>query len=341
LIGDEYRPSIFAHVFSACRPSDDGGPSTDIPDRPQPLDSQLLGGAARFPASGEEATQEEAQFLITQLLPIGRLIAQSTYDDQLRRSQIESRLAAAAYSIGHPMKRRVDSVRAALNSMLDLRPDDDAKALIHDAGRAALRVSRLGHILDVLSDVLQSSESENVFQHKDEWRADGPFDLAGLLESLDGVCLAPGVRQVRIPLAASIEGARIGCWLRDRDGQLYRPADLFYDELFYELFLNAAKHGVGDTSEVSVEVRCQELTIRDVQIQAVTVVNGIDSRDERLEAPWAVWNEGDDAPVGGLYFLASLLHRAALGRLWTRTEQRNGEFVFVVALELNGLESIT
>jgi hypothetical protein len=225
--------------------------------------------------------------------------------------------------------------------MLDLKPDADARALIHDAGRAARRVSRLGHVLDVLSDVLQSGETGQVFQRKKEWQDETPLPLAGFVESLDGSCLAPGVRPVRIPLAASIEGARIGCWLRDRDGLPYRPADLFYEELVYELILNAAKHGAGGHDGVPVEVRCREVTLREGPARAVTVVNGIDPCGGMSESPWTIWNEEGDAPVGGLYFLAGLLHRAGLGRLWTRTEQGAGEFLFVVALELNGLESMT
>lgn len=338
LIGDEYRPSIFAHVFSAYRPLGPEGPRDSCLAEAQEGDSSE--GTSHGHAAREQLAGEEAQFLLRQLLPFGRLIAQSTYDDQLRRSQVESRLAAAAYSIGHPMKRRVDSVHATLNSMLDLKPNADTEALIHDAGRAALRVSRLGHVLDVLSDVLKSSEVKEIFQKKKEWRSEETLPLVDLVKPMDGACLAPGTWPVRSPLTASIESTGIGCWLRDQDDRLYRPADLFYEELVYELFLNAAKHGKPDGDRVPVEVSCREVTVRDGPVRAVTLANGIEPCDETSESPWQIWNEKGDAPVGGLYFLTGLLHRAGLGRLWTRRALRRGAPIFLVALELNGLESI-
>ena len=314
LIGNDYRPSIFAHVFSARRTV----PNMKLAD----------------------AIREEADFLNAQLLPFGRLIAQSTYDQLLRRSQIEGRLASAAYSIGHPMKRRVDSVHAILNSMLDLKPDVETTLKIHAAGRAALRVGRLGHVLDALSDLLRSDKERQVFQDKADWRRDQPLYLGGIIEVLNGSCLAPGVRPVKARVAASVNGARIGCWLKDDQGRLYRPADLFYEELVFELFLNAAKHGAGSRDGVEVEVSCQTAESHDGPVLTIGFVNRVDSSKAGIPGNWAIWNEHGDAPVGGLYFLTSLLVRGKLGRLWIRTEWRKPHHYFAVALELNGLEQV-
>lgn len=312
LIGDDYRPSIFAHVFSSRRgkPEEEEG----------------------------TAIRDEARLLNIELQPFGRLIAQSTYDTRLRRSQIDSRLASAAYSIGHPMKRRVDSVHAVLNSMLDLEPQAESAALIHEAGEAASRVGRLGHVLDVLADALRSGEPGRIFQRKKDWRQEQPYHLKSLLADIDGRCLAPGVRPVTVEVAESTERARIGCWMTDGEGLPYRPADLFYEELVFELFLNAAKHGLGDRSGVPVEVQCRKVTVNGASALAVTLVNGIDVTEAVEATGWTMWNEHGDAPVGGLYFLASLLDQTGLGCLWTRVEKQRKTACFAVALELNGLE---
>ena len=314
LIGDDYRPSIFAHVFSARRPGDD--------------------------EDADKVIKEEAEFLNAQLLSFGRLIAQSRYDDQLRRSQIDGRLAAAAYSIGHPMKRRVESVRAELNSMLDLRPDADTTSLIHAAGQAASRVGRLGHVLDVLASSLRPGESEKTFQREREWHDHKPFRFDVLVTELDEARLAPGARPVKVTMSASVGRIGIVCWLKDESGRPFRPADLFYEELIFELFFNATKHGGGDRDGVPVEVQYDELWLNDGPVQAITLVNEIDASQAVETSEWAMWNEHDDAPVGGLYFLAGLLDRAGLGRLWTRIERRRDRFFFFVALELNGLERL-
>ncbi len=128
--------------------------------------------------------------------------------------------------------------------------------------------------------------------------------------------------------------------MTDENGRAYRPADLFYEELFYELLLNAAKHGAGNPDDVRVDIDLTQPRSSDEGLKALTLRNGIRSARSRGPSDWSLWNHDGNAPVGGLFFLSNLLDRVGLGRLWTRFHQRHGKDCFSVALELTGLEEI-
>jgi hypothetical protein len=316
-------PSIFAHVFS-CRP-----------------------------AAGRKEVEAEGKYLQEQLLLFGRFIAQSYYDRQLQEIHAQRQIAAAAYNIGHPLKRRVDVLRASLTSLLDLEDEEGRiepvrlTARVRAVGDHAKRVSNLGHILNVLSDRLTKATHAGIFLRKAEWHATEPYRFAQGLTRLQTMPMPIGMPRVEIRGNGGDLLARyaIACRTDAETGRSFRPADMFYDEMLFEAFTNAAKHGVATEGVVEVECSVESLALAAGAHSAVVFRNRCagEPRPERSEAAsatWCRWKVDDRAAVGGLFFIANLLTELDLGAVWTQAQRREQGWAFALALSLNGLNEV-
>jgi len=324
LVNDRHGPSIFAHVFS----------------------SRAL--------SGRLEVEAEGRYLQEQLLLFGRFIAQSYYERQLQAIQGQRKVAAAAYSIGHPMKRKVDAMAASLDSLLDL-PDRNGhvdaatlKARVRILGGQARRVSNLGHVLDVLSDRLTKDTPAAILENKTEWFATEPYRIERELHRLAQNILAPGHARVKL---LSCRPARVAeyvvdCWIEGRGISSFRPANVFYEEILLEALANAARHG--EPRDGAVEVSC---ALEDVGLggkaekRALVLRNRCKSEQSLSQCRpagdiWTPWRV-DSRSAGGLFFAAHLLSELGLGSLWTQIDESESKYIFALALLLNGLRGVT
>lgn len=316
VIDGQGRPSIFAHAFS------------------------------RRPGETRGEIETEARYLQEQLLLFGRLIAQSYYDRKLQEMQI----AGAIYNIGHPLKRRVDAVRASLNFLLDdvERNEETGQivAHIHTAGRRATRVANLGHVLDVFSAGLTGAARSEIFLRKPEWHSFASYRLdSGLSQATEIPSSSTISRLMLLPVSPQSPGEHeVACWIPGEKG-LFRPADLFYDEMLFELLMNAGKHGDSDGGYVEVTVSVEDIDTAALPLPALVFRNRCldEARIGKLPIRpgiWTRWNAGTRAPVGGLFFLSNLLVGFNLGDLWAQVESHDDGSFFAVALRLNGLRKV-
>jgi len=322
------RPSIFAHVFSRRDTSADRDPAA------------------------------EGRFLQSQLLSFGRLLGQSSYEQRLYSIQLQHEIASAAYSIGHPMRRRVDSVHTVLRDLrFDLRSLSGSEDRVRDvdyASRLLKRVSNIGYILDALAVGLvqpersEAAEKTALFVSKADWHACSPANLGELLAQAEGAPTQPGAARTRVVWQGegSPRDHGISPWIEDPKGDRCRPADAFYEEIFYELLLNAGRHGRPENGFVPVEIGFGRIPLPGLDRGVLLVRNQCILTPEPASvhnstSPWQPSEVNARSSVGGLFFLASLFRQTAIGRMWYRFERdptAAGDGAhFVMALDLEGL----
>lgn len=333
VVGGTQRPVIFAHVFAR--------------------------GLGRNPS--EAAVTAYVDELFYYLIPCGGLIARSYYDAQYRRAAASEREAEAmrlsamnSYKIGHPLKHRVTPLRRMLKLAIGATAVAPEMSALHaDLSRAddlASELERLGHLLDAVGETFahgpESNAREVIFERKPDWQQTVHYDLPARLGHYARIV------DVAVSVGQSALGARVEGWFGPAE-HMARPADLFFDEILYELLWNAQSHFVdaemGTASPLyavrpTVQVALVEIpTSRERSVTALTVSNSCE-RDPCERVAWLSdefqeWEteEKEGAGTGGLFFVALFLRRTGAGRLWVRRAIDGGGFHFVLALELRGL----
>lgn len=272
----------------------------------------------------------------------------SVLTDSLLYADANSRLAAAAYSVGHPMKTRSGR---ALRALEDARGD-----AVDTLGREHLLISALdyvslafkrlegiGHLLDVISHVMLSRKygDSNTFLEKDSWfKTDLSYDPLNTLREMAEGLSNPAFYGKLIEVQSGVSSAIIYPWIEG----LHRPSDFFYDEVLAELTSNADQHGNVD-SNGCFELRLDSEFIDGSGDLAIIIENCcekspfIHSLLKKGVNEWLKWNLlGEDCAVGGLYFIAEYLELTGTGELRVRVrEDCNNTVWFATALKLRGL----
>jgi hypothetical protein len=323
-IGQWHGPVIFAHVFTKALSYGLGEPNPDRDILDMGTDLQNL------------------------LLPIGSAIAHSNYIEAARKNEREAEeqknLAVAAYKLGHPLKDRVGPVHSILSTLKQHVADQPAATrLINTAGDLLTRIAHLGHLLDITSVAVGDKKGAAAFLKvgkQNVWRVECNYDLREKLSSLSALGKGLNVGQLVLPEEdlTVLNDVRIEPWISDSQNVLWRPGDLFYDEVFSEVLTNAAKYGKRTGTQVTVR-----LGIRDIDGEPCLVVSNVCQLPPNLQSlkltlnKWHRWNTGYDGTIGGLFFVANSLVQTRSGAVYAQVNCEDGEYMFHVGLHLEGL----
>ncbi|HEX7331524.1 MAG TPA: hypothetical protein VF290_08485 [Pyrinomonadaceae bacterium] len=322
-IGQWHGPVIFAHVFTRAMPYGLGEPNRDQDILDMGTDLQNL------------------------LLPIVSAIAHSNYIDAARKYEREAEeqknLAVAAYKLGHPLKDRVGPVRAIINTVRkEVKDLPSAARLMDIAGDLLTRISQLGHLLDITSVAMGDKKGAAAFLKEGKqniWRVQSNYELREKLLSLSALGKGLNVGQLVLPEEdlTVLNDARIEPWIRDSQDVIWRPGDLFYDEVFSEVLTNAAKYGKRTGTRVTLRVG-----IRDIGGEPCLVMSNACQQAPNVKSlkltlnKWHRWNTGNDGTIGGLFYVANSLVQTRSGSLYARVSYEDGEYMFLVGLQLEG-----
>ncbi len=323
-IGQWHGPVIFAHVFTRAMSYGLGEPNRDREILDMGTDLQNL------------------------LLPIVSAIAHSNYIDAAKKYEREveeqNNLAVAAYKLGHPLKDRVGPVHSILSTLKkQVAGQPSATRLIDMAGDLLTRIAQLGHLLDITSGAVGDKKGAAAFLKEGKqniWRVKSNYDLREKLLSLSA--MGKGLNAGQLVLLEEdltvLNDARIEPWISDPQDVLWRPGDLFYDEVFSEVLTNAAKYGKRTGSHVTLR-----LGIMDIDGEPCLVVSNVCQLAPNLKSlkltlnKWHRWNTGSDGTIGGLFFVANSLVQTQSGAVYAQVNCEDGEYMFQVGLQLEGL----
>lgn len=322
-IGQWHGPVIFAHVFTMTMPYGVGMPYRDRDILDMGTDLQNL------------------------LLPIVSAIAHSNYIEAAkkyeREAEEQNNLAVAAYKLGHPLKDRVGPVHSILSTLKkQVVGQPSATRLIDMAGDLLTRIAQLGHLLDITSGAVGDKKGAAAFLKDGKqniWRVKSNYDLREKLLSLGALSKGLNVGQVVIPEEdlSLLNDARIEPWISDPQSELWRPSDLFYDEVFSEVLTNAAKYGQRTGNNVTLR-----LGIEAIDGEPCLQVSNMCQQAPNLKSlklnlnKWQRWNTRYDGTIGGLFFVANSLEQTQSGAVYAQVNCEGGEYMFHVGLRLEG-----
>lgn len=330
-IGQWHGPVIFAHVFTRALPFGSNAP----PDQDQLLDMGT-----------------ELQNL---LVPIVSAIAHANYNAAAkkyeriqREAEEQKRLAVAAYKLGHPLKDRVGPLRAIINTLKkELSRMPSAQYLrdeVNNAGDLLTRISQLGHLLDITSVAMMGDTGSDAFLKEGKenvWRVESTYDLRGQIEKLSKLSMDPrGAREIVLMEEdlKLLSGARIEPWISDAQNVLWRPGDLFYDEIISEVLTNAAKYGKRIEGRVTLRLWIGDIGGKRCLLMSNECQKAPDIRKLGLgQNEWRQWNTDEDGSIGGLFYIVNSLTQTKSGSVYANVYDDGGACLFVVGLLLKGL----
>lgn len=327
-----HGPVIFAHVFTKAMPFDS--------DVPPDQDRRVLDMGT------------ELQNL---LVPIVSAIAHANYNAAAkkheriqREAEEQKRLAVAAYKLGHPLKDRVGPLRAVLNTLKrelsGLPGATHLREEVNNAGDLLTRISQLGHILDITSVAMMGNKGSAAFLKEgkeNDWRAADSYDLRTQIPKLSRLSKDPRAAREVVLLEEDLSRlgeAHIEPWIEDHQGCLWRPGNLFYDEVISEVLTNAAKYGKRVRDRVTLRLEIEEIggaLYLLVSNECQTTPNAA-----KLGLPWnewRPWNTGEDGSIGGLFYIANSLEQTISGAVYAKLAVEGDGCRFVVGLQLKGL----
>lgn len=327
-----HGPVIFAHVFTKAMPFNS--------DVPPDQDRRVLDMGT------------ELQNL---LVPIVSAIAHANYNAAARKyesiqreAEEQKRLAVAAYKLGHPLKDRVGPLRAVLNTLKrelsGLPGATHLREEVNNAGDLLTRISQLGHLLDITSVAMMGNKGSAAFLKEgkeNDWRAADSYDLRTQIPKLSRLSKDPrAAREVILQEddLSLLGGAHIEPWIEDRQGCLWRPSNLFYDEVISEVLTNAAKYGKRAEGRVTIRLGIGEmegapclLVSNECQMTPNAAKLGLRPNE------WRRWNTDEDGSIGGLFYIANSLAQTKSGTVYAKPAVEGDGCWFVVGLQLKGL----
>lgn len=260
----------------------------------------------------------------------------------IRQDLTNRRYVHSTYGIGHALKNRVMPLRRQLDEALRLTETGELKQSLLVAEQVATSIRDFGHLLNFFGQVRKAGRLGMRALSKDVVLAN-ELQLGARLSSLLST-LTPtlGARtQAKVAPTSDLSDL-VGLVVRpfcdnDKAGRAVRPIDEFYDEILYELCVNAANYGPlvraqdgSDQVSISVTVTENLELIISNQFERTTGRFPKIAKDEWIDWP----NEASDG--GGLYYSALALSMTETGAIALMVTENDGCCVFYVRLTLTG-----
>lgn len=286
---------------------------------------------------------------ILQWRSIGRemfqpLIARES-ETVIRQEVANRRYVHSTYGIGHALKNRVMPLRRQLDEALQLTDSHQVTQSLLVAEQVATSIRDFGHLLNFFGQFRRAGRLGMRALSKDVVLSEDLMLGSRLSQLLATLTPTLGARtQAKVVPRSDLSrlgGLAIRPFIQsDRLGVPVRPIDEFYDEILYELFVNAANYGplaygANGAHEVAVSVEVTDEL--DLIIANEFQANRKTGRFPRIaKDEWIDW-PNDTSDGGGLYYAALALGMTETGRIALRVSERGGQGVFSVRLTLAGV----
>jgi hypothetical protein len=254
-------------------------------------------------------------------------------------------LARVTYSIGHSLKSRyrgvIGKIEALCQTVKDkLGQDSNAQAIASIALERSESCQRTAEMMNFMSALLYTEDGSPL---RKEFLCADIYPIASKLREQSLAC-NEAQKRIQIELDGTIlkaltrTSARIQHCSRSKwSGRIFDP---FYDEILFEILLNAAQHNLegGETQcTVTTEIKrsvIPENTYSDCM--ALVFTTCCHNPDVLVKKGFAAgkWRNCIDGHEGGLRFMADCLDIASLGAVHARLLKQRTSFVFQTHLTL-------
>jgi hypothetical protein len=263
----------------------------------------------------------------------------------VRQDAANRQYVHSTYGMGHALKHRVMPLRREIHNALGFAADAQLKACLLLAEQLATGVRGFGVLLHFFSQVRKAGSEGMAAVTKDVTTTEPLLVGRKLNELLQGLSPTSGSRaDARVTPTGDpsmIDRMILRPFIfNSKAGALVRAVNEFYEELLYEICVNAANYApliendAGSRVEIDVAVTPEVAIIISNSFDATRTGN----RFPRI-APgeWVEWPT-KDSDGGGLYYSALALTMTGTGRVLLRWTNDRGLGQFNVRLELRGLE---
>jgi hypothetical protein len=248
------------------------------------------------------------------------------YELRSEAAQMQEAVSDATYAAAHAVGHRLGELEGGVNALCikvkenwgsDINTLNAAKS-VHKSVKVCKRAARLMNFMRAVRNSDGGALLKEKFLTLSSYRVEAAFPeifrtfVAGQEKT---VSVEAGVLKRKTVQIVSFQTS----WGN------YRPFDVLYDELFFELLFNAAKFSV-----------CAELELD--QGAAALILSNKFSKD-RIAGGTVIgkWEDCRGGRPGGLRFLADCLFLSGSGMLETKIEESLTEYVFFVRIRLTGL----
>jgi hypothetical protein len=277
-----------------------------------------------------------------------------------QKRRIDRAKTVGAYTASHPLSHRLDNLRSVVQLLAELiyqmEPNPELLRALDRVFTVILELYSFSDILKVTgraSEHTRSRSISSVFFEKPEWYAPEPFEINTAIKKIwKNIGDVAAMRRQHftndeVPkLRHDDSKAIIDPWIAGSPEpdphqalQLYRPADLFYEQIIEELLLNAAKYAL---TEVSVEY--VEWIYRKRKLPSLKISNDFNLTRLSLlgedKAPPPIGKQflwADFAGTGGLKCFDSFIRMSGVGPgVWALIERKANADMFTLYVPLSG-----
>ena len=271
--------------------------------------------------------------------------------DTYKENERKLNLTHLTYSLGHNLKNRVLDGDTKISQL-----KEQVKNLIKDSGSSSSVKKELGKVINELSDVAlqvkslsnvgnlldliarsMTEEHPNVFALKNDWHSKDETKLNDFLVTFykKKFCVVSklGIYGM-INLENLPEGIKIMPWLTNPEtGLKIRPADFIYEEIFFELFVNALSYGntfiEDEKNFVQIDISTDGNKI---------IVANIPGKSLNENTKFAGHEDGKELAAdliahGGLLYISEFLSVTNTGSLKICLDKKENKFKVILSFE--------
>lgn len=251
-------------------------------------------------------------------------------------------IATIAYSVGHALRPRLGALMEKLSTLRAeiARKFPDQPAILAIASQAEQFTSNCLGTANIMNFVAAFLHSQDGSAMKEEFFITEDYILSKRFVELAHACnqaqkyAVLGFDEIDLNILDA-RNARIAFSPNSQNkGRLFNP---FYDELFFEIFFNAARYCSPEQSRLHIRIESAMDASETMYSQNVLVFGNIIRYPAMLKnyelAPgkWCDWTKG---PHGGLRFMADCLRLTRTGNLSVRVVEHDNSLFFEVRIPL-------
>lgn len=271
--------------------------------------------------------------------------------DLFKELERKSNFIRATYSLGHNLKNRVldgdkkiEEIRTEVEKMIDnfntlSNQQFDKKKILEQISNSGLQVKSLsntGNLLDLIARAM-TEKFDNIFLQKEDWHSKNEKGLSEFLVSLykDKFYVVSKLGNYgAINLEKLADSIKIKPWLENGAAeQKIRPADFIYEEIFFELFVNALGYGYSAVEDGKNLVQIDVYNEGNKIIVANTPSKPLNENTKFNSLADNTELNADAVAHGGLLYISNFLTITNTGSLNVCLDKKGNKFKIVMQFE--------
>jgi hypothetical protein len=257
-------------------------------------------------------------------------------------AQHDRNVALAAYSVAHPFGK---CFQIALASVRKLREElgggllerEWLKQRITEVFEHVQRCKRCSDLMDFVGARLQARSLDELAREKEAFFHDEEYAVFPKLVALEDLLpITTEGHKIRFSGAEPLRNLALKPFIPHKNTQV-RPFDAVYDELFFEIALNASRHGAPVDGYVKLEVTFSDGT-DELPLPGLIVSSAVKhpAKVRRLKLTSGIWNVFQG--MGGLGFVEKCVATTGIGAIHLRALEKPAGIMFELRLGLHGLK---